>query len=370
MKNSILFLLFVMAFGCQSYRDFTNQTYHYNILGKDTLHEGRYVYGSVDNLPIRLLFDTGANITALYGNKIGEGDSLFNNNRFKLDAVTGWQHTTSVKKIISDSISFQTFSSQLQPFILNDGNFSQSQCVPAIQSQGLLGLDAFQGSKDKLHLNYNENVLEWFADVVPSAYQPVDAKFTRQGIFIKIKINDVYDYFLFDSGADVSLLVKDKFQTEPVAIFETYFSTFQNKEVFLSSTAYHYFAETEFCSIKIPNIIITKTENIDRNILGFLFIKSFNWLIDFKNKRLYAKEINNTYLTNLRTVINETHPKVLEMEGKLKIAFKRQEDENYELGQQIISVNDELIDETNICFWQNELNNVDNWERFKIRFAE
>jgi hypothetical protein len=112
--------------------------------------------------------------------------------------------------------------------------------------------------------------------------------------------------------------------------------------------------------------VVSINKDMFTNILGLPFIKNFNWLIDFKNEKIYAQqhstEFDNSWLDKLDDINNL----LVAYNNTLMIVYSKS---GYSVGSTIKSVDDTLITEENICKYQNLLlkNNKD-WSAFNIEF--
>ncbi|MDR0790690.1 MAG: hypothetical protein LBO06_07850 [Bacteroidales bacterium] len=122
--------------------------------------------------------------------------------------------------------------------------------------------------------------------------------------------------------------------------------------------------DTTYC---IPNIAYT---DVSFNNAGIDFISLFNWVIDFKNKKLYAQYRSNytakepfDYATlQYRTAI---------IGDKLVIAARNKTtNPPYKLNATIKSVNGEQITADNACYYTNLLNQNVDWSPFDVEVEE
>ena len=105
------------------------------------------------------------------------------------------------------------------------------------------------------------------------------------------------------------------------------------------------------------------------NTLGIEFIKNYNWIFDFKNSSVYYKRIKNQEKEVFE--IPKIQIQSISINEKLFIGFKTNfYTGKYNINDEIISINNQLITSENICEMQNLLNSTSNWDEFKIEIKK
>lgn len=366
MKKKILFLLIaVVVIGCRSYSDFTKIEKKYTINSSDKLFDGRIINGAINGKKVNLLFDTGASKSVLFSYDILGRESINENNRGDI-FVKGPSGKQLLQKIITDSLCFNSFRSLHQPILVIDAP-SKNSCDVASNHDGLLGLDAFSDSNDCLFIDNQKSELKLITDVKDD-YQEVESVFGRKLIYLKCEINNRKELFLFDTGADFSVLIaKESDLSKSVESVETLVSTInENKTPQKSKTIFYKLNKISIGGIKFEDYVVANVSIIHRNIIGFNFIKNYNWIIDFKNERLYAKKLLAIKTEGGIERLQEISPKAIAIDNKLTIVMKKFSDKNIEVGSQIVSVNNEKVTPENICRMQKFLNETNDWETLKI----
>jgi hypothetical protein len=102
--------------------------------------------------------------------------------------------------------------------------------------------------------------------------------------------------------------------------------------------------------------------------MGMKFIGKFNWLIDFKNKKIYIQKNKNLFESDANTDVNTYQ--VIILDEKLIIGFKNSKSIKYNLNDEIISVNNEKITLSNRCEMQKLLNTTLNWDEIEIEIKK
>ena len=94
------------------------------------------------------------------------------------------------------------------------------------------------------------------------------------------------------------------------------------------------------------------------NNVGLQYLKRFDWIIDDYHNKVYAKpHVADTM--ELREVV---HYGLVTADGTLKIATRLIDgNEVFNIGDKIISVNGETINEDNLCYYYDLLTTQKDW---------
>lgn len=369
MKKLILLqFVLVLLYSCNSYKNFINQEKKYVYNEIDSIYNGRHINLSINNTSLKLLFDTGASKSVLYDiNQIG-GESILNNKNSSKIIAKGAINKIEVIKYTSDSISSKIFKSKLQQLLIVN-NQNQVTCNQKLNYDGILGIDSFEYSDKPLFLNYQNNTFSFVESFNSNDFTEINSKFSRSKIYLEMKVNNESNYFLLDTGADAFILLEKDFKDRlPNSSTETLIGTFNaNMDIKKSTINYYKIENTKIGNYEFSNVLGSKIPNVNKNILGINFIKNFNWVIDFVNKKIYIKQ-NNPF-DDLK-LLNEKQIKVIAINQKLIIGLKNKNITNYNIGDQIVSVNDQLITAENICDIQDYLNKTEDWSTIKIKIKK
>lgn len=369
MKKTILLLSVLILFSeCKSYNDFMKIKKSYNINIADTLQDLRYLYGNINNSNVKLFFDTGATKTVLYNLKNIGGESVLNKNNSSKVTARGASHKVVITKYITNSIRFNTFSSVFQPIFIAE-NLIKNNCINVPTSDGIFGFDAFSSSEEPLLIDYQKGLISFTNQLeIKNEYLLIESSFDYNSISIYCYVNNQKEKFLFDTGADASILVKKTpEQAISVAEIQTLISTF-SESAFLETASFQFFQKDKINigGILIENPLISKVSNINRNIIGFNFIKNYSWIIDFKNEKLYAKKIKDFDFQSLKENLKKPQLKAISFDNKLLIGYKSTLVTKYKIGDQLTSINDQKVTPENICEMQDLLNKTGDWSVLKL----
>ncbi len=369
MKKTIFLLSFLILFSaCKSYNDFIKIRKYYYINKTDTLQDLRYLNGNINNNNVKLLFDTGATKTVLYNIKTIGGKSVLNKNNNSKIAAKGATYKADITKYITDSIRFKIFNSIFQPVLIAE-NLIQNNCNNAVTIDGIFGIDALSNSEQPLLIDYQKGLLSFANPLeIKNEYLLIESSFDYNSISIYCYVNNQKEKFLFDTGADASILVKKTPEHAiTVAEIQTLISTF-SKSAFMEPVSIQFFQKDKINigGITIEKPLLTKISNINRNIIGFNFIKNYNWLIDFKNEKLYAKIIKDFDFQLIKENLKKNQLKSISFDNKLIIGYKSTLITKYKIGDQLTSINDQKVSPENICQMQDLLNNTEDWSTLKL----
>ena len=367
--------MFLFALSCKSLNDYQNQ--------EVILNEGNSQNFSVENNTLLtnlfinhkkgvFLFDTGASSSVILNNNFIHNFSLNKNNYYTSIRVVGATGVTiESKTFISDSISSTIFLGKkniFKHFLVQNNKIS---CVNSDTfKDGILGLDVFKRSRQRILLNFENNSIEVLkTNYDTKGFHKIDAKVpTNFGskITIPFFVDGIKTNFLFDTGNAGGFLIqekKNKIKDEKlITECETYISSVDR----MTNEKIKFYKNV---SIKHNNIInissnVTVLPKLQTNTLGVAFIKNFNWLIDFSTGSIYVKRISNYENSN-----NLVHERLKSgvVNDKLIIVFKNLAYSlKQNLGDQITSVNNIKVSSENICEMQNLLNETKDWSNLKL----
>lgn len=377
MKNYLILILYILT-SCKSYKDYSNQKYELIEKGKQTFKNNNndlILEISVNNYNGNFLFDTGASgsiITdSLFLNKITtqnnlkKTQSLSNASGFKLDAF----------KIKIEEIKSSIFDSKNIIFsyykIKNIENTQNCIKKNNINNQiGIIGLNNFINSDKTVSLNFDDNTIEILNEnCSKNGYIETKGKIKllNKKIIFPITLNNKKIEFLFDTGNNGNLFIEEKEFSKFTPDFEGEmiignFNGYTTQKIKI----YKNVIVTDFYT-PIENQNITSFKPFKTNTMGMKFISKFNWLIDFKNKKVYIQKNQNYFETKITQANNI---QVIIINQKLIIGFKSKEVKNYNLGDEIISVNNKNITNENICEVHDLLNSNTNWDNLKIEMKK
>ena len=318
------------------------------------------VNGELDTL----LFDTG------YSGSLLRFDTLYNTTdilRFS---------TPSGKKKLKAGFDTSSISNEI-------ASIDKAFCtmIPEVNSLSLCNKKEMRNIlgnkmiKDRvMKLSFSDTTLCLYdsIDYNLEGYCQIKSLFDNQGIYIYLNYNGIELKYLFDTGADGTLFNSKKnyrlFKNENDIVFDGI--SMQDVGGYISSTSY---IKTD------QNISIGSTQvnldyvffntSIKSGMAGIGFISNFDWIIDWKNKKVFAKALSKNQKSK-GEIINEKFSnityKVYPKEGELQITFRvLNNNPVYPLYSVIKSVNGVEISSDNICYYTDFLNQTD-WNTLEL----
>ncbi|KQR95315.1 hypothetical protein ASG01_05575 [Chryseobacterium sp. Leaf180] len=367
MKKAIIIFLIANILNAQEkYPGYIQERNSADISKIDKLVDNQYVEVVINGDKQKFLFDTGAYFSSIFQSDNNHGLELMG--KMKIGSAFN-------ESLVIDRLRAKTFNTSITKTeyrVLNSApSINELNKCEVSALKGVLGLETYFDTKLPFLLDYkNQNIklIENFDrknfpeySEVTSSYKGLIAKL----IFVDLLVNGKKERFLFDSGADVSIMMKDIKEEKYDSMIEfTYFTstglqkakqliknknTIQlNKNITVSSDIMYY-------------------ENTHSNILGIQFIKNFNWIIDKKNRKVYVKQNTKENISNSARFKNINYLAV-NQGGKLIVNLSTFKDNKnaFKVGDEILKVNNQSITPQNICEMQSLLNSTKDWSNLKI----
>ncbi|HEX9981475.1 MAG TPA: hypothetical protein VGB50_13020 [Flavobacterium sp.] len=364
MKQLFFFLLLCLA-SCSEYKALTNEV---TIVSRDSIvyfadKEMDIVNVNISGVNHQLLFDTGAGPTVLYNPKFDLSKIEFVKER----TVYGFDKKQKIKLKGYVVDSFACGSYKMLNKYLFVAPVSKLSCGGTFKYDGVAA--RFVPHWDALtELNYQEGFIRFSKKPDLSGYYSLEAKFVPyNGMFyIKLEVEGISDYFLFDTGNTTLTMLNKKIFTKPY----NKLLTLQTLNVSVSDALFPMYIEVFPKQIKIGQFEFNYTVGIDqqseRSIVSATFIKNFNWIIDQKNNKVYCKPINPAKLLNKKEIkIPENLVRATVWKDELLVGYLNFESEIYHLGDRIIEVDHQKVNAENACEMATRLNST-SWREIKI----
>lgn len=97
--------------------------------------------------------------------------------------------------------------------------------------------------------------------------------------------------------------------------------------------------------------------------MGLQYIRRFDWIIDDYYNKVYAKPH-----VGEATDLSQTRYALMTVDGTLRITTRRIDgNEVFRVGDQIVSVNGEEVNEENLCHYFDLLKENKDWTEFDIK---
>lgn len=345
----------IVGLSCKSYREFLELEYYNVPNAKDSIVDGLYIHGFINNQKAKFLFDTGSTSTVVENLDLLGGKDILNSSTSKkiITAKGADGIEMSLYKIKSSSLSINTYKSKNRYFVTFDKKQIKNNCIKDLinSRDAILGLDAFIYSETPVLLDYENNILLTLDNnQIPRGYVQIDSEIRNNRIILKADINNVKISLLFDTGNnDYIILSKNPFSKEQEDIaYETGMMTANQTKSYPLNKVYIN-RPINIGGIKSDKNRISVIESFKTNGVGIQFINKYNWIIDFKKKKLYAKKIKDFEMSEYLEKMSAIKYKVLEMNGSLIIFHKNDPQNKFNVGDEIVSVDDIIISKDNIC---------------------
>ena len=365
---SVIYLL-VLNSSCTLYKQLSNQKFDYRLMEQEfkILDNKMILDTKVEGNLVPFVFDSGASLTIIMDSEV-LGD--FHEKKFSSFGRTTLADSTRVRNKIFTIDQFETafLKATNKAAIFLNANLSQCD---SLRFRGIIGTDIFvELPKDvKLLLDFDKNIisLKLIKDldsiIVADNYHLIPASFTNQGIYPIIKIGGKEEKVFFDTGFS-GFLLSSKGELEYEKSFTVdgkFLSTVNTK----TDGQFDFFTEIpfEFAGVQIEGDVIYAHTPFMHNVLGLMFIKNFNWIVDYPHKRIYAKR-NLQIVDKLVDEIKDNYLGIIE--DRIKIIAIKSGYSKHSIGTEITSVKNQIVTNENICDLFYQLNSTKDWDSLEV----
>jgi predicted aspartyl protease len=367
MKKIIILLSCISFFNCKSLSNYINQEIEttQNKTISFTIKENEIVLPLIiKDKKYNFIFDTGttsSTITdeSIITNQLNTGGSgrLIDNSKVKVNET-----------VLNVNLGILKSANKVLDIL-----YVKKNTCDTSNNSGILGVDFFSlASQEKIiALNFDNStiiLIDSKEDIkfnFPNCNE-IESKFSmvkNPSIFLSINGVSKPIKFLLDTGFDYGVHLNSKLANK---VKKDSISTFTgisgpltitgeiNEKNRISMEFYNTILKLNELKIKTPALT---SSNINRNIVGMEFIKKFNWIIDFKDKKIYVEK-NKGYDLDLNFNHKVYNKDVLfrVIKNKITIISKNIKDKKYKVGDYIISVEGMKITDKNICSNLDKLN--------------
>jgi len=312
-----------------------------------------------------LLFDTGSDSPFLYD------DGVLNNNRpEKISKFGKVNNLGNELKFYRAPLRFdnELFKSNNTVFIIIPNFYAIDECSKREVTGGFYG----KYFKDKiLNINFEQEKLFVLNSPKNTRYIEIESKFFGlTQIQIKLNVNGRSEWFHFDTGNVLYPIILDQ-KSEIIRNLKHDFKVKSNRLSLIEKPNNTYFYQNNEINLgteKVDSYMVSNDgfEEYEYNNVGIQFIKNYNWIIDYKNEKVYYNSFKDSDLNIIEAPKNNLNKCAVE-DGELIIiqTLYQTESQIFKLGDQIVSVNDIPITSKNICSYSKLLNNSD-WNTLTI----
>lgn len=325
---------------------------------------GLTVKVKIDSADENFLFDTGASNTIVF-------DTTLINNFSKKERISFLNVKDPNGKISSFFVpsnietEMYRFDNQLVSVISGMKNY----CTDGYVWKGIIGSSFFKKTESKNYL-FDFDSLTLYnskAQFEREGFREVKATFFDRHFAIFLTINGIEEPFLFDTGnIAYPLIIKSDSKITP-----TNYTEFLGSEGVVgsgnlkSNSKYSNKNELFLGELKMSAPICFLSSKMGKyNNIGLDFIKYFNWIVDYKNKKVFFKRNNIPMI--VQNIIPDYNYLCMIVDNQLKIITKLKSETKYNVDDQIIAVKGKKVTPENICEMQNLLNSNTDWNTLEI----
>jgi hypothetical protein len=322
----------------------------------------------IDNQAADFLFDTGATRSVLIDSNAVPYFSQKKISNF--GSAKGADGVKIQNKLLTVLMYSNIFESKNK--VLSFINSSSNKCQKTFKSYaGIVGLDMFFDKNLSLQLDFSSNKICNISNVqleelfLKSQFELVKSKCKYSQIILYLTIEGKDYPFKLDTGYSGSIIMpyneKLNFKNEKKlelegSIFQTISSHTNGKELIYEKMPISFAGENFESKVNVSTSI--KAQNI-----GIEFIKGFDWLIDYNNNKVYVKRNQNKIESAFTRKVSYY---VKANQDQLKIVVKEKSQTQYQLGDQIIAVNNQKVTAENNCELQDLLNKTEDWSTLQL----
>lgn len=233
-------------------------------------------------------------------------------------------------------------------------------CKAEPHASGSLGYELFRKGKPIIHLDFDTSTICNLASAqlnsnLEDGYREIKADFRSDGLYILVALKRKPYALKFDTGYRGNIAMRD----QDAALF--------SKEAcrsYLSLTESFKVYPNKWISIgdNLYNSTVTVTK-IRKSVIGMGLLKGFNWIIDFRNEKVYFKK--NGIGLDSENIFPPDY-QVAVIADALVFAAINANGAEFRPGDKIIKVNGTLVTTENRCEIKSIIENTANKNRLDI----
>ena len=237
----------------------------------------------------------------------------------------------------------------------------------AINRYNILGFKGISIGCYSIDFTKNQIYAMSRSQIDSTQYQPVKCMFESDLLFVYPTINGVEYECVFDTGNGQGILIQDAQRVENHTEKDLLYEGSYGKSIGGTTESQHFIIDpltkVGFAGQEETLPVMFMEKSLAFNNVGLQYLKRFDWIIDDYHNKVYAKpHVADTM--ELREVV---HYGLVTADGTLKIATRLIDgNEVFNIGDKIISVNGETINEDNLCYYYDLLTMQKDWSEFEI----
>ena len=339
-----------------------------NSMSFDLIENRIIIHPKIDGKNQPLVFDLGAMTFMAFDTSIISNFSKRESSSFGSARGAG-KGKISIKQMPISYDDGILSSENLVFRIAENTAFRKDPCSPSNTNLGLYGASQLKENKLQLLLDFDGKRISNlstsnYVSLKSEGFQEVKSSFGVKGIRIYLNIDGKEYSFLFDTGFNGSLLMPStenySFANEPHLSITGMLAQTLTETTSGLTNIYQQKSIGVGNAKVLSSIVVTQSMNVQNAGIGF--IRHFNWLIDYKEKKLFFKKNSDTTLSNLV----DLRYKAGLIDSGMIVTSVNVNYKDYKVGDRILSVNEELVNDDNKCRLLNLLNITTDWKQLKV----
>lgn len=371
-RQLIIFPLFLsLCLGCKSIKYSFNETIKVSEASMpfDMVQNRMVIHPEIDGRKQSLIFDLGAMVFMLFDTSMISDFSAREKSGFGNVGGAG-KGKISIQQLPLRYKDGIFYSENMVFRIAQNTPFEKDPCNPGITNNGLYGAIALKRHNMRIGLDFDSSRISNFSEagfrqVLANGYNEIRSHFSNKGFTIEITIQGLAYSFLFDTGFNGSLVMG--YDEALPFINHTHFSMEGMEAKTLTGIT------TGITDIYQAQPLLFGTSNstgsiyLSRSIraqnIGMELIKQFNWLIDYKEKRVYCKP-GNVKQAGFKPV--EVRYVAAIIRDKLIVTATNTHYRDFKIGDRIVSVGGVAVTEENKCSVLKTLSSTVDWKLLNV----
>ena len=236
-----------------------------------------------------------------------------------------------------------------------------------INRYNILGFKAFGIGSHAIDFTRNQLYPVSRSQIDSTEYLPVKCKFENDVLFVYPTINGVEYECIFDTGNGLGILIQDAQRVQDRSETDLLYEGSYGKAIGGATEIQHFVIDPKttvgFAGHEETIPVMYMEKNLAYNNMGLQYIRRFDWIIDDYSNKVYAKPH-----VGEATDLSQTRYALTTDNGTLRIVTRRIDgNEVFRVGDQIVSVNGEEVNEENLCHYLDLLTENKDWTGFDIK---
>lgn len=253
------------------------------------------------------------------------------------------------------------------------------RCTKSFPNNAIVGLASvtLPGTPDQTLISFSNKTICYAPSYTTntSDYRVIPSAFKKGKLYIYLKISGQDVPFIFDTGNNHGLILAaaDRkqdpiFNLQPSLTLEGIMGEGYEGRSAISETRFYDGIDLQVDELKVRTWIMESPTFTDNNA-GLEFIQHFDWIIDNKNKKVYAKLIGSPVFEMPAWLKDETYKAEI-VNDRLQFIRKRKGDERFPLFKPILKVNGQKVTTENQCELAKYIDKVRDWDNEEVLFEE